>query len=61
MDHRNKLAPIAEAPYKVTKVDDKTFVIKTTEWSVQNVSRLRVVLAPKSQMEKVSKLLQPVN
>ena len=46
---RHKLAPIAKGPYRVKAVDNrsKTVVIEYDDHSVENVSRSRVVLAPK--------------
>lgn len=53
MDHSNKLAPIAEGSYKVTKVvDNHKVVFKKTDRAVEKVSRTRVVLAPKPQSKK---------
>ena len=48
---RHKLAPIAEGPFPVIRVDtsSKTVVIKRPDESVENVSRSRVALAPKAE------------
>ena len=50
-DTRHKLAPIADGPFPVLRVDNtaKTVVIKRPDNSVENVSRSRVALAPKSE------------
>lgn len=57
---RYKLAPIAEGPQKVTKVDNRTFFIEKTDQSVGKVSCSRVVLALKPQSEKeVETILKP--
>ena len=46
---RHKLAPIAEGPFPVKKVDqeNKTVFLERPDKTVENVSRSRVVLAPK--------------
>ena len=48
-DSRHKLVPIAGRPYLVRKPDDKakTFVIEYADKTVENVSRSRVVRAPR--------------
>lgn len=59
-DHRNKLAPVAEVPFKVTKTDEKTIVIEKPDRSVERVSRARVVLAPHHHtVQEVSNILKP--
>ena len=51
---RHKLAPIAKGPYQVKSTDDrsKTVVIEYDDRTVENVSRSRVVLAPKGETPK---------
>ena len=46
---RHKLAPIAAGPFPVKKVDKdkKTVLLERPDKTVENVSRSRVVLAPK--------------
>ena len=46
---RHKLAPIAEGPFPVKKFykDNKTVLLERPDKTVENVSRSRVVLAPK--------------
>lgn len=58
-DHGHKLAQIDEGPCRVNKVDKtKVFLIeRTTNRSVEKVSRSRVVLDPKPQTKKAEKIL----
>lgn len=59
--HRRNFAPVAEGPFKVTNVNDNTIFIEKTDQTVENVSRSRLVLEIKLEMEKeVQKLLQPM-
>ena len=61
-DHRHKLAPVAEGPFQVTKVDGNTVNIEKAVRSVETVSRSRVVLAPKPASEdEVEKFLKPID
>lgn len=48
---RHKLAPIAEGPFPVLRVDGaaKTVIIKRPDESLENVSRSRVTIAPKPE------------
>lgn len=60
-DHRHKLAPVSKEPDKVAKFDDSTVIIKKTYWSIENISRSPVFIAPKPQTEReVGKLLKPM-
>ena len=60
-DHRHKLAPVAEGPYRVSKSEGNTVVIELDDRSVERVSRSRVVLAPKPQTsQEAQDLLRPV-
>lgn len=47
-----KLEPIAEDPFKVTKVDNNKVYFEKMEQSVEEVTGSRVVLAPKLQTRK---------
>lgn len=47
--HPHKLSIIAEGPKKVTKNDERTVVIKTTDLFVENLSQSSVVLAPRQK------------
>ena len=59
-DHRHKLAPVAEGPFRVTKTTGNTVVIERADRSVERVSRSRVVLAPKPLTEaEMEQTLQP--
>ena len=53
-DTRHKLAPIADGPFPVKKVDReaKTVLIERPDSTVENVSRSRVVLAPRGPSNK---------
>lgn len=44
-DYCHNLAPVVEGRFKVTKADDRTVVIKRPDFSVQGVSRARLVMA----------------
>ena len=57
-EKRHKLAPIAEGPFQVKKVDkeNKTMLLEKPDNTVENVSRSRVVLAPKGP--SIEKLLE---
>ena len=59
-EHRQKLAPIAEGPYKVNKTDEHTIVIERPKRTVDKVSRSRVVLAPTPKTdEEMQEILKP--
>ena len=61
-DSRHKLAQIAEGPYLVKQTDDKskTVVIEYDDKTVENVSRSRVVRAPKRQTPaEIQNVVQP--
>ena len=62
-ESRHKLAAIAEGPFKVKDVNKpaKTVVIEYPDRSVENVSRSRVVLAPRGNLPKeVQQAVQPL-
>ena len=61
-ESRHKLAPIALGPYLVKLVDDKanTAVIVYDENTVENVSRSRIMLAPKRRSSaELQSIIQP--
>lgn len=60
-DHQHELSSVAEGPFKVTKVEDKTVVIERPELSIQRVSRPEKVLEPKkSTVKEVNDILKPL-
>ena len=59
-DHRHKLAPVVEGPFRVTKATGNTATIERKDRSVEKVSRSRVVLAPRPPTnQEVQDILRP--
>lgn len=46
-DHRHKLDPTNERPFKVTETEKNTVTIEKMDGSVENISISRLVIAPK--------------
>ena len=62
-EKRQKLAPIAEGPFPVKKVDkdNKTLLLERPDKTVENVSRSCVVLAPKGpSCEQLLEATRPI-
>ena len=58
---RHKLAPLAEGPFKVVDVTGKTVVIERPDFSVERVSRDRVVLAPRPRtLPEIQNVIRPM-